>query len=101
MRNPREKAWVGDLVAVEMKYREHAPITAGVEKLVAMPPGGQRTSLRLPIADDAGDDQVGVVKGGAVRMTERIAQFAPLVNAAGSFGRDVAGNTTWKAELLE
>ena len=52
---------VGDLVAVQMQNGEHDAVGEWVEKLVRVPRRGQRTGFRLPVSDDAGDDQVGIV----------------------------------------
>ena len=45
-----------------------------------MPGGGQRAGLGFAVADDAGDDQVGIVEGGPEGMADRISQLAPLMN---------------------
>ena len=92
---------VGDLVAVQVEDRQHGPVVDGVEKLVAVPARGQRAGLGLAVADDGGDDQVGVVEGRAKRVAQAIAQLAPLVNRARRLGRHVAGNPPGKRELLE
>src|SRR5690606_10848558 len=73
----------------------------GVEELVAVPTGGQRTGLRLAIADHASNNQIGIVKRRAVGMAQSVAQFSPFVNAARRFRGDVAGDTARKAELFE
>ena len=99
--NARQEAGIGDLVAVEVKDRQHAAIARRIEKLVAVPAGRQRPGLRLAIADDAGDDQVGVVECRAIGMAQRIAELASLMDAARRLRRNVAGNAAWKAELLE
>ena len=61
---------VGDLVAVQVQNGEHAAVSDRVEKLVAVPAGGERTSLGFAVADDAGDDQIGIVERGAERMRQ-------------------------------
>jgi hypothetical protein len=66
-----------------------------------MPAGGERTGLRLAVTDHAGDDQVRIVECRPVGMAKGVPEFAPLVDAAGSLGGDVAGNAPRKAELLE
>src|SRR5207248_9934488 len=76
-------------------------IANGIEKLVGMPARGQRARLRFAVPDHATDHQVRIVEGGAVSVRNRVAQFAALVNGAGSLGRDVAGHASRKRELLE
>src|SRR5260221_9136453 len=46
-----------DLEPIEMKDRKNSTITRRIQKLVGVPTRGQRTSFRLPVADDAGHDQ--------------------------------------------
>ena len=65
LRDAGEEARVGDLVAVQVEDRQHAAVAGRVEELVAVPARGQRAGLGLAVADDAGDDQVGVVERGA------------------------------------
>src|SRR5581483_2184127 len=99
--NTGEEAGVGNLVPVQVKDRENATVPGWIEELVAMPAGGQRPGLGLAVADDAGDDEVGVVESGPESVTQSVAQLAALVNATRSFGSDVAGNAAGEAELLE
>jgi hypothetical protein len=71
--DPREDGRVGDLEAIEVEDRQHGAVARGVEELVRMPAGRQRAGFRLAVSDHAGDDQIGVVIGGAKGMGERIA----------------------------
>ena len=84
--DPGQDAGVGDLVAVEVQDRQDHAIADRVQELVGVPTRRQRAGLRLAIADDAGDDQVRVVVGGAKRVGEGIAQLATLVNRPGVSG---------------
>ena len=66
-----------------------------------MPAGGERSGLGLAVADDAADEEIGVVERGAVGVGERVAELAALVDRAGRLGRDVAdgmppGNENWR-----
>ena len=45
--------------------------------------------------------QIGIVERRAVRVHQRIAELAALVDRAGRFRRGVAGNAAGKRELLE
>ena len=92
---------VGDLVAVQVQDGQHAAVADGVEELVAVPAGGQRPRLRLAVADDAGDDQVGIVKGRAVGVRQGVAQLAAFVDGAGRLRGDVAGDAAGERELGE
>lgn len=94
-----EDSRVGNLVAVKMQNRQHGAAGYRIEKLVGMPCGGERSRLRLAIADDAGDDEIGIVEHCAERMAERIAQFAALVDRAGALGRCVTGDSARKGKL--
>ena len=66
-----------------------------------MPAGGERAGLGLAVADDAGDDQVGVVERRAEGVAEAVAELAPLVDRARRLGRDVAGDAAGERELRE
>ena len=92
---------VGDLVAVQVQNGQHAAVAGRVEELVAVPAGGQRSRLGLAVADDAGDDQVGVIEDRAVGVRQCIAQLAAFVDGAGRLRGDVAGNAAGERELGE
>jgi len=92
---------VGDLVSVKVQDRQDGPVGRGVEELIGVPAGGQRAGLGLAVADDAGDDQVGVVEGGAEGVAERVAEFTALVDRAGRLRGDVAGDAAGERKLLE
>ncbi len=94
-----EDGRIGNLVAVEMQDRQYRAVGGRIEKLVRMPRGGERPGFRLAVADDAGDDEIGVVEHGAERMAQRIPEFASLVDRARRFRRRVAGNASGKREL--
>ncbi len=82
LRDAREEAGVGDLVAVQVQDRQHGAVADRVEELVAVPAGGQRAGLGLAVADDAGDDQVGIVERGAEGVRERVTELAAFVDAS-------------------
>jgi len=88
-------------LAVEMQDRQYCAIGYWIKEFVRMPCGGERTRLRLAVADDAGDAEVGIVKHCPERMAERIAQLAALVDRARTLRRGVAGNAAGKRKLLE
>ena len=98
VRDAREDGRVGDLVAVEVKDREHGAVADGVEEFVGVPGGGERTGLGLAVADQHGDDQVGIVEGCAEGVRERVAELAAFVDRAGSFGRAVAADAAGEGE---
>ena len=97
----REHRRSGDLVAVEVQDRQHGAVVRRIEELVGVPGGGQRPRLRLAVADDAGDEQVGVVEGGAVRVRQGVAELAAFVHRARRLGRVVAWNAAGEGELGE
>ena len=77
MLNASEYGRVADLVAIEMQDRQHRSVGNWVQKLVGLPCGRERTGFRLTVADDAGDDQVGIVERRAERMAERVSSSPP------------------------
>ncbi|MEJ1972478.1 MAG: hypothetical protein WDM96_08505 [Lacunisphaera sp.] len=76
VRDAREEARVGDLVAVEVQDRQHGAVAHGVEEFVAVPAGRERAGLGLAVAHDGRDDQIGIVERRAVRMRQHIAERA-------------------------
>ena len=80
MLDAREDSRVGDLVAVEMQDRQHRAVGCRIEKFVGMPRRSQWSGFRLTVADDAGNDEIGIVEHRTERMAERIAQLAALVD---------------------
>ncbi len=100
LRDAGEEAGVGDLVAVEMEDREHAAVSGRIEELVAVPAGGERSGLRLAVADDAGDDQVRVVERCPIGVAQGVPELAPLVNAARRLGATWLGMPPGKLNCL-
>src|ERR1039458_5321884 len=96
-----EHGWVADLVAIEVQDRQHGSVGNGVEQLVGLPCGGQGARFRFSVADDAGDDEFGIVERGPEGMAERVPQFATFVNRPRGCRRNMAGNTAGERELLE
>ena len=66
-----------------------------------MPARRERPGLGLAVADDAADEQVRVVEGGAVGVRERVAELAALVDRARRLGRGVARDPARERELPE
>ncbi len=100
-RNARQHRRPGDLVTIEMQDRQHGAVALGIQELVRVPTRCQRPGLGLAIADHACDDEIRVVECRAIRMRQRIAQFAAFVNRPGRFGGDVTGDAARKRKLLE
>ena len=66
-----------------------------------MPARRQRARLRLAVADDADDDEVGIVEGRAERVDERVAELAALVDRAGRLRSRMARDAAGERELPE
>src|SRR4029434_2436444 len=64
-----------------------------------MPARGEGTGFSLAITDDAGDNQVGIVVGGAVRVRDSVPELSALVYRAWCFRRHVARDAAWEREL--
>jgi len=101
MRYASQDCRIGDLVAVEMKDGQDGAVGGGIKELVGMPACGERTGLGFAVADDAGDDEIGIVEGCSIGVDEGVSELAAFVDGAGSFGRDVAGDSVGPAELAE
>ena len=80
--DPREHGRVRDLLAVQVQDRQDRTVAARVEELVRVPARGERSGLRLAVADDAGDQQIRIVEGCPESVHERIAELATLVDRA-------------------
>jgi hypothetical protein len=84
-----------------MKNRKYCAIARGIEELVGVPTGGEGTSFRLAVTDDATDDQIWIVEGRSIRMCQRIAKLAAFVNGAGGFRRYMTGNSIGPGKLTK
>src|ERR1700688_5055711 len=84
-----------------MQDGQHSPVTRGIQKLIGMPTGGQRACFRFAVAHHTADQQIWIVKCGAVRMGDGVSELAALVDRTGSFGGDMAGNSARERKLLE
>ena len=96
-----EHGRVADLVAIEVQDRQHGSIGNRVEKLVGLPCGRERARFRFTITNNAGDDQIGIIKRGSEGMAERVSQLAAFVNRSRRRRRNVTGNAAWERELLK
>ena len=96
MLDARQNRRVADFVAVEVQDWQHRSVGNWIEKLVGLPCGRQRTRFRFTVADDAGDDQTGIVERGPEGMAERVPQFATFVNRTRRRRRNMAGNAARK-----
>ncbi|MGY3080095.1 hypothetical protein ACVWZZ_006503 [Bradyrhizobium sp. LM6.10] len=99
--HPPEHGRIGNLVAVEMQDRQHRAVMGGIEELVGVPGRCERAGLGLAVADDTGDDQVGIVEGRAIGMHQRVTELAAFMDRARRFRRRVAGNAAGEGELSE
>ena len=84
-----------------MQDRQDCAVGDRVHELVAVPGRCERAGLGLAVADDAGRDQVGVIRHRAEGVGEGIAQLAALVDRARRFGRDMARDAAGEGEALE
>jgi hypothetical protein len=64
-----------------------------------MPAGRKRAGFCLPVADDAANQQLGIVEYRAMGVHERVAQLAALVDRAWRLGSYVTGDAPRKGEL--
>ena len=99
--DPGQNGRVGDLVAVEIQDWQHRAVGRWVQEFVRVPARCKRSSFSLAVADDTGDDQVGVVEGGPIGVRESVAELAALVDRAGRLRRYMAGNAARERKLGE
>ena len=100
-RDPREHRRVGDLVAVQVEHRQHRAVARRVQELVRVPARGQRTGLRLTVADHAQRQQVRVVEDRAVGVEQGVSKLTALVDRPRRLGCDVARDSSRERELPE
>src|ERR1700687_2992638 len=96
-----EYCWVCDFVAVQVQDRKNGAVANGIQELVRMPTGREWTCLGFTVTDHAANQQVWVVKGCSVCVSNRVSQFTAFMNRARRLRCDVAWNTSWERELLE
>ena len=96
---PTEDGRPRDLVAVQLQDRQDRSVAPGIEEGRDLPRRREGTRLGLAVTDDAGDEQVRVVEGGACRVHQRVAELAALVDAAGRLHADVARDAAGGGEL--
>src|SRR5215475_105289 len=101
MTDPGENGGIGDLVAVEVEDGQNRPVPRRIEEFVGMPARRQRSSFRFTVADDAGNDQIGVVECRPIGVRDGIAEFAALVYRTGRLRRHVARDAAGERELGE
>ena len=81
----RQHGRAGDFVAVQVQDRQHGAVVDGIEELVRVPTGGQRPGFRLAVADDAGDEQIGVVEARRRRRGRSNSRVRPLRGSSRAF----------------
>ena len=96
-----EYGWITDLVPVQVQNWQHRAVRFRIQEFVGMPRGSQRRRFCLAVANDAGDDQIGIVECGTKGMAQRITQLAAFVNRSRRRRRNMAGDPSGKGELLE
>ena len=83
-----EHGGVGNLVAVEVQYRQDRSVARRVEEADGLPEPS-RTGLGLAVADYGGNEEVWVVECGTEGVGEDVAELTALVDRAG------VGTLTW------
>src|SRR5207302_1512917 len=74
--NTTKNGGPGDLELVEMEDGQHRAISRGIEKTNPLPGPLERPRLGFAVTDDAGDEQIGVVKRSPKRMHQGVAEFS-------------------------
>ena len=87
------------LYSLRCRIGSTAPSRRRIEEADPLPRALERRGLGLAVADDAGDEQVGVVERGAEGVHERVAELAALVDRARRRDADVAGDPAGRREL--
>ena len=90
---------IGNFVSIQMQNRQDSAIRLGIQKLVGMPGRGQWPRFRLAVTDDAGRNQIRIIKYCAKCVAERIPQFSTFVYGPRALRRRMAGYTAGKRKL--
>ena len=83
VRHAAHDGWTGDLVAVQMKDRQHRAIARRIEEGNPLPSRRQGTGFRLPIADYCHHQQVRVVERRAEGVAQHVAKLAAFMDRTG------------------
>ncbi len=83
----REHGRVRDLVPVQVQDRQDHAVPGGIEELVRVPSGCERTGLGLAVTDHTGREESGIVEDRAIGVRQRVPQLAALMDRAGVSGR--------------
>src|SRR4030095_5619406 len=97
----RQQSRIIKLVPVEIQDGQHSAVANGIEKFVDVPRGGERSCFGFAITHDCSDDQVGVIKRGAARVRQNIAQLATFMDRARRFGSAMTADAAGKRKLFE
>ena len=92
MLDARQDGRIADLVAIEVQDRQHGSVGDWVEKLVGLPRGGQGPCFRFTVADDAGDNQTGIVE----RCSESMADANTPVRRLRESTQALSARRGWK-----
>src|SRR3954471_2676059 len=96
-----EQRGIINFVPIQMKNRQNGAIPSRVEELVYVPGSREWPGFRLTIADDRRHDQLGIIKCGAARVREDVAEFAAFVDRSGSFGRAMTPDAAGEGKLVK
>ena len=78
----RQHRRIGNLETIEMEDRHDGAVAGGIEKLVRVPTGRQNARFGLAVANDARNDEIGVVERGTIGVHQRIPQLSAFVDGA-------------------
>ena len=96
VRDSREHGWVGDLVTVQVQDRQHGTVRCGIQKLVRVPGGRERSGLGFAVADYARNDEAGIVESRTVGMRQSVTKLATLMDRARRLGGRMTANAAGK-----
>ncbi len=80
--NASQNGWVTDFITIQMENWQHRTVSFGIQEFIRVPGGGQWAGLGLAITNHTCRNQARVIKGRTEGMTQRITQFATLVDRA-------------------
>src|SRR5664280_2349587 len=94
-------SWARNLVTVEMQNRKDCAISHRIEEVDRLPATFEGAGLGFSVANDAGNNQIGIVECGAKRMNQRVTKLTTLMHRIRNVRPAVAGNPARRRELAE
>jgi len=82
-----------------MEYGKNRTVASGIEELVGVPTGREGTGFSFAVPNNTTDNQVRIIKSGAISVGQGIAKFPAFMNRSGGLGCHMTRNAIWPGKL--